>query len=196
MRLTIALFAALGLLSSAAFAGEESGFYAGAGVGQANLQIDALDIVPGVDYKFDADETAYKVFAGWRFNKYISVELGYLDLGTLSDSVKFDTGAGIVDVDTEIDLSGFAPYVVGTLPIGIFELSAKLGYVFYDVDGKVSSDALGESDSFSDSDEDLAYGVGAGMTVFDHLNVKLEYEVIDVTDADIDAFWLTGAWRF
>jgi len=196
MRLTIALIAALGLLSSAAFAGEESGFYAGAGVGQANLSVDGFDITDGLDYDFDADDTAFKVFGGWRFNKYISVELDYLDLGTMSDSETFDTGEGLVDVDTDIDVSGFAPYVVGTLPLGIFELSAKLGYVFYDVDFKVSSDATGESISESDSDEDLAYGVGAGMTFFDHLNVMLEYEVIDVTDADIDAFWLTGAWRF
>ncbi len=196
MRLTIALFAALGLLSSAAFAGEESGLYVGAGVGQANMQIDSFDLGDGLSYKFDSDDTVFKVFGGWRFNKYIAVELDYVDLGSMSDTLKYDTGEGVVDVDTDIEVSGFAPYLVGTLPIGIFEVSAKLGYVFYDVDGKVSSDFFGENDSFSDSDEDLAYGIGFGVTLFDHLNTKLEYEVIDVSDVDLDAIWLTGAWRF
>ena len=41
------------------------------------------------------------------------------------------------------DLAGFAGYLVGTLPIGIFEASAKLGYYFHDVDVDVDFDNVG-----------------------------------------------------
>jgi len=34
------------------------------------------------------------------------------------------------------------------------------------------------------------------VTLFDNLNVKIEYEAIEVSDANADIWWLTGAWRF
>jgi hypothetical protein len=47
------------------------------------------------------------------------------------------------------------------------------------------------------SDEDLVYGAGVGVVLFDHLNARLEYEIIDIADVDdANAVWLTGAWRF
>jgi OmpA-OmpF porin, OOP family len=95
-------------------------------------------------------------------------------------------------------VDGFAPYVVGTIPLGIFELFGKVGYYFYDVDLEVNSDTSGLPDlDSSSSEEDLLYGGGVGVTLFEHLNVRLEYELIDsdVLD-DADAIWLSGAWRF
>jgi opacity protein-like surface antigen len=50
--------------------------------------------------------------------------------------------------------------------------------------------------SDSESEEDFAWGVGAGVTLFDNLNVKVEYEALEVSDANADIWWLTGAWRF
>jgi opacity protein-like surface antigen len=193
-KLTVAVFAALGLLSLPAMAGEDSGFYAGAGIGQASVSTDAVAILEDQNYKFDADDTAFKIFGGWRFNKYVGLELDYVDLGSASDKDTFVFESQSIPVETEIGLSAFVPYVVGTLPLGIFELSAKVGYAFYDVDATVR--AMGEHESFSDSDEDLAWGVGAGLTFFDHLNAKLEYEALEVSDADVEVIWLTGAWRF
>jgi hypothetical protein len=41
------------------------------------------------------------------------------------------------------------------------------------------------------------YGVGVGVTLFERLHAKLEYEKIDLEDVDdSNAFWLTGQWRF
>jgi hypothetical protein len=41
------------------------------------------------------------------------------------------------------------------------------------------------------------YGVGVGMTFFERLHAKLEYEKIDLENVDdSNAFWLTGQWRF
>jgi OOP family OmpA-OmpF porin len=175
-------------------ADENSGFYAGGGVGQTNLTLDSFDFGESGSFKFDDGATAYKVFGGWRFNPYIAVELDYLDLGQMTDHTALKTGEGDIDVRTDVDLTAIAPYVVGSYPFGMFEVSGKLGYVFYSADIDVNSG--GEHEGDSESDDDLAWGLGFGVTLFDHVNVKVEYESIEVSDADLEVYWLTGAWRF
>lgn len=179
---------------SAAHAENERGFYVGGGVGQFNVQIDDIDDTDDAIERLDDDDTSWKLFAGYRFNPYISLEAAYIDFGRASDRFEASGSSG----DYRVDLSGFAPYVIGTLPLGPVELFAKVGYYFYDVDLSVDLDDLG-GDVFSSksSDEDLLYGAGVGMTFFEHLHARLEYEKIDsdVLD-DADAIWLSGAWRF
>jgi len=191
----VAVCAALGLLSLPAMADENSGFYAGAGIGQASINTDSVEVIPGQSYKFDANDTAFKVFGGWRLNKYLGFEVDYMDLGNPSDKKTFIDGTQSVSVTTDIGVTAWAPYVVGTLPIGIFELSAKLGYAWWDANFRLSSAGV-QPEHWSDSGDDFAWGVGAGMTFFDHFNAKLEYEAVEISHANVDAFWLTGAWRF
>lgn len=177
-----------------AHAENEQGFYVGGGVGQFNVQIDDIDDTDEAIERLDDDDTSWKLFAGYRFNPYISLEAAYIDFGRASDKFEASGRSG----DYQVDLSGFAPYVIGTLPLGPVELFAKVGYYFYDVDLKVDLDDLGGNVFRSkSSDEDLLYGVGVGMTFIDHLHARLEYERIDsdVLD-DADALWLSGAWRF
>lgn len=179
---------------SAAHAENEQGFYVGGGVGQFNVQIDDIDETDEAIERLDDDDTSWKLFAGYRFNPFISLEAAYIDFGGPSDTAEASGSSG----DYQVELSGFAPYVIGTLPLGPVELFAKVGYYFYDVDLNVDLDDIG-GDVFqsSNSDEDLLYGAGVGMTFFDHLHARLEYEKIDsdVLD-DADAIWLSGAWRF
>ncbi|HEY4370089.1 MAG TPA: outer membrane beta-barrel protein [Steroidobacteraceae bacterium] len=174
-----------------------SGPYVGASIGQFNVKIDNLEGVGDVLEELDSDDAAFKVFFGWRFNPYLALEADYVDLGAPNGNFDASGSSG----DYEVKLSGFTGYVIGSLPLGIFELSAKVGYYFHDVDVKVDLDNVGsgngnviESDN---SGEAFVYGVGAGVTFFDHLNAKVEYELMDIDEVD-DAYvlWLTGAWRF
>ena len=167
-----------------AFADNETGLYLGAGVGQFNVEIDDVSDVTSTVEGFDSDDTSFKVFGGWRFAPFFAVELAYIDLGAPEDTI------GGTRIETEIN--GFAPYLVGTLPLGPIELFAMVGYYFYDIE--VNAQDLG---SLDDSNEDLAYGAGLGITLFEHLNARLAYEIIDVSEVDdANALWLTGAWRF
>jgi OOP family OmpA-OmpF porin len=171
-----------------------SGLYLGAGVGQFNVQIDDINQTDNAIERLDDDDRAWKAFAGWRFGPYISVEAAYIDFGTPNS--RFDTSGS--SGDFRVKLSGFAPYVIGTLPLGPVELFAKVGYYFYDVDLEADiDDPLAPDIDSSKSDEDLLYGGGIGATFFQHLHVRLEYERIDsdVID-DADALWISGAWRF
>lgn len=186
MKRRIALFALLFLGAAPVIAEEnDSGFYLGAGIGQATVKIDTFEQLENAVEGLDDEDTSWKIFAGWRFMPFLAVELTYLDLGKAEDTI------GPIPVSAEID--GFAPYLVGTLPLGPVELFARVGYYFYDV--KVNEESLNVRD---ESDEDFTYGAGIGVTLFDHLHARLEYEVIDVSDKidDANAIWLSGAWRF
>jgi OOP family OmpA-OmpF porin len=177
-----AILIALG--TTPVLAENDSGPYVGAGVGRFNVEIDNVGDVPDTVGSFDADDTTFRAFAGWRFNPYLAVELDYLDLGNPEDNIDQQR--------VNADVNGVAPYVVGTLPIGPVELFAKAGYLFYDV--KVDVDDLTIAD---DSNEDFVYGGGIGITLFEHLHTRLEYEVIEIEEVDdANALWLSAAWRF
>ena len=127
------------LACSSAFAQgveNDEGFYIGGGVGQFNVQIDDVDDTDEAIERLDDDDTAWKAFVGWRMNPFFALELAYIDFGGPSD--RFD-GSGSSG-DFAVDLSGFAPYVIGTIPLGPVELFGKVGYYFYDVDASVDLD--------------------------------------------------------
>lgn len=186
---------ALGGISSVSYAEENpSGIYLGAGVGQFNVQIDDIDQTDDAIERLDDDDAAWKAFVGYRFNRYLALEAAYIDLGKPNGRSGGSGSSG----DYRLRLKGFAPYVIGTIPLGPVELFGKAGYYFYDVDLRVDiDDPLSPDVDSSKSDEDFIYGVGIGMTFFDHLNARLEYERIDsdVID-DADALWLSASWRF
>lgn len=195
---TTAALLALGVAhSAAAEEPDTSGFYIGAGLGQFDVKIDDLEGVGDVLEDLDADDSAWKFILGWRFNPFLSLEADYIDLGAPNGNFDATGSSG----QYEVDLAGFAAYVLGTLPIGIFELSGKVGYYFHDVDLHVDFDNIGPNNgnvfNSSSSSEALTYGVGAGVTLFGHLNTKVEYEFFDIDEVD-DAYalWLTGVWRF
>jgi len=51
---------------------EVSGFYLGAGAGQFNAQIDDVDQLDNTVDNWDEDDTAYKVFGGYRLNRFLA----------------------------------------------------------------------------------------------------------------------------
>ncbi len=175
----------------------ESGPYVGGGYGEFDVSIDDIDGLTDAVQDLDSDDSAYKLFFGWRFNRFFSLEADYIDLGNPRGNFDASGTSG----DYQLELSGFAGYAIGTLPIGIFELSGKIGYYFHDVEINVDLDNIGPGNGdvigTDDSGEAVVYGVGAGVTLFDSLNAKLEYELFDVDELDdAYAFWLTAAWRF
>lgn len=171
-----------------------SGPYLGAGWGQFNVDIGNLDDVgTAASDIVKADENAWKLFAGWRLNPYLGFELAYIDFGKANGRF---SGSGS-DGNYELDISGFAPYVVGTFPIGGFELFGRAGYYFYDVNLSVDFDNTSQGLESDQSGGDFVFGGGVGYTFFEHLHVRAEYENVKIENAkSADAIWLAGAWRF
>ncbi|MDF3021150.1 MAG: hypothetical protein K0Q92_2453 [Steroidobacteraceae bacterium] len=169
---------------------ENAGWYLGGGVGQFNAQIDDVDDVDATVDDWDNDDTAYKVFAGYRMNNFLAFELDYINLGEPSGSV-------VPGVNLDAAVDGFAPYVVGTIPLGNwFEVYGRLGYFFYDATVGVESEIDGRAE-FDEESEDLVYGAGIGAKIGEKLNVRFEYERFDLQGVDdADSLWLTAAWKF
>jgi len=196
---SVAVLFALGGASMAAAAESEnpSGPYVGLGIGQFDVKVDNLDAAGDTLRNLDSDDAAYKAFFGWRFNPYFSLEGDYIDLGTPRG--KFDASGS--SGQYELDLAGFAVYAIGTLPLGIFELSAKAGYYWHDLDVHVDFDNVGPGNgqvvTSDESGEAFVYGVGAGVTFIDHINTKIEYERADIEHVDAAyTLWFTAEWRF
>jgi opacity protein-like surface antigen len=188
------IHAALLLAGLAAAAGaqaqdNESGVYAGAGVGSFDVEIDDFDDIDETVDRYDSDDTAWKAFVGWRANPWLALEVAYVNLGSPDDEI-------LPGTRLTVETDGFAPYVVGTLPIGDwFEVFAKAGYYWYDVEARISS-PIGSA-SEDDSDSTFTWSAGLGLNVFERVNVRLEYEQFDFDQTDDSrALWLTGAWRF
>lgn len=180
-------------LAPAAFSQEQtetSGFYVGGGIGQFNAQIDDVDQVDDTIDAWKEDDTAYKVFAGYRMNRFLAFELDYINLGKPS-------GQSIPGFNTDASVDGFAPYVVGTLPLGKwFEVYGRVGYYFYDANVN-TEDTFNNRVEFDEESKDLVYGGGIGANIGEKLNLRLEYERYDLEGLDdADALWLTAAWRF
>jgi OOP family OmpA-OmpF porin len=190
----MALVAGTGTALAAGPDDNQRGFYLGGGVGNFNLEINRFDQIDNAVRRLNDDDTAWKVFAGYRLNPYLSFEGAYVDFGRPSDT--FSTAGS--NGDFSAHLSGFSPQVIGTLPLGPVELSAKAGVYFVNVDLSADVDSPAALDFNSNSSEnDFMYGVGIGATLFERVNAKLEYEWIDIGGSDkANSLWATGTWRF
>jgi OOP family OmpA-OmpF porin len=172
--LLLAILAAAG----AQAAEDGKGGYVGIGAGEAKLEIDEF---------IDENDTAYKIFGGWSFNRYIAAEVGYFDAGNPSTTE--------VAVRRQVEADGFYAAAIGSLPIGDrFSLFARLGWAFYEATASLQASGLTVSES--DEDEDLLYGFGASAQFTDSFGVRLEFEALDVSNAAFEMLTLSATCRF
>jgi len=181
-------------ITTAKSADNPTGPYVGAGLGQFNLNIDHLDDVDNaVSSIRDSDDNAWKIFAGYRFIPWLSLEAAYIDFGNPGDSLETSGSNG----NYRVDLSGFAPSLVASMPLGPVELFAKAGQYYYDVKTRVDLDSPGPGIRSSHSRNDFMWGGGVSVVVLERLELRAEYEKVEIEQArGSDAFWLSAAWRF
>ncbi|HWN38208.1 MAG TPA: outer membrane beta-barrel protein, partial [Gammaproteobacteria bacterium] len=90
------------------------------------------------------------------------------------------------------NVKGFAPSIVGTLPLGPVELFGRIGMMFYNLDVNLNGGQL-----IDDSAEDMVWSAGIGFDIKDRFNVRLEYEQVDIPQFDeANAVWLNAFWKF
>jgi len=188
MRISLAVLAASLWAAGPTLAQDDDnaeGFYLGAGLGDFSTDIDEIEDVDDADLDFDSDENARKLFAGWRFNRFFAVQLDAIDF---ERSVDARNALNVVSTQSD----GIAPSMVGTLPLGPVELFARAGILWYDLEIESDNTAL-----VDDSDRDPIFGAGIGVTIAERVNLRAEYEVVEIDQLDDShAVWLTAAWRF
>ena len=164
MRAAFAFLVATALTSAPAFAQDDDtdGLYLGVGLGDFSTGVDDIDDVDEANLDFDRVDFERSVDARDALN--------------------------VVSTQAE----GFAPSVVGTLPLGPLEVFARAGVFWYDLEIERNDTSLAEN-----SDRDPIFGTGLGITIAERLSLRAEYEVVEIDGLDDpNAVWVTAAWRF
>ena len=156
---------------------DENGFYIGLGAGIAHEGFTG----------FRGDDTAFKLLAGYSFNRYLSAEVEYVDGGTQKDDVE--------GLDVAISSDGVIAALLAKWPITpAFAPYLKAGIASYDTTAKVTG---GESQfSVSSSDEDMVIGGGLEFTLGERFRLRAELEKINVPDADFRIYTLVATYSF
>ena len=115
------------LWMNGAFAAEE-GFFLGAGAGQSTMKAESNNNL-GPTLKLDESDNAYKFYGGLNFTKWFGIEGGYIELGNQNQSETFPVVVtGNPDkVEAEVSANGWQGFGVLYLPLGNFDLFAKVG---------------------------------------------------------------------
>jgi OOP family OmpA-OmpF porin len=206
---TLSLAVLAAILSPYAVA-DDSGWYAGANVGQSRAKIDDPRIaaqllgtgVTGVSIADNKRDTGYKLFGGYRVNKNFALEGGYFNLGRFSyvaTTVPAGTLAG------NIRLQGLNLDAVGMLPITEqFSVFGRLGVNYAQArDSFASTGAVLAPINPNPSKNQVNYKFGAGLQ-YDFtksLGMRLEAERYRINDAvgnkgDVDLYSLGLVYRF
>jgi len=152
-------------IPASVFAGTESGFYFGAGLGNATVVANGIDSSNPAS-EFDESDSSYKLIGGFNFGIIplidIAVEASYIDFGNPSGTL---SGGG----SFEFDVTGLNVTSIFGLSFGPLVIFAKAGVIDWD-----SKSALG-----SQSGSGSSYGVGAKFQ-FASVAVQIEYEDFDV----------------
>ena len=203
MRRTLPL-AILAALVTTPAAAADPGFYFGFDLGQSEFDIDqnaidrdltgaieqlGLAVVAG-ESEVSTDAFSYGVFLGYQPLRFLAVEAAYVDLAEAEYKARLTVTDGLEVVDTRSQLTaesaGPTLSVLGMLPIGPWDLYARVGVYFADTDvsarTQVGEDSLTLSDSANS--EEFLWGVGAGYTRGDW-TVRLDFQQFtDVGDSD------------
>ena len=172
--LSATLLAVLASTSAfAASAADDSGFYAGAGVGQSFVD----------ERGYDDEDTAFSVFGGYQFNRYFALEGAYTDFGKIEPEA----------LGSELEADAVSLTAVGIVPItDKFSAYAKAGFSRWNLDTELP--AL--TNTADDSGTDPTYGLGVQYKINDAFALRGEYNRFEVEDIDLDVAQLQVRYSF
>lgn len=174
----------IAILSPATASAENFSSYMGVSVGHTELDLngDGAETLNTYGISLDDTDVGFKFYGGARVNKYIALEIYYVDLGKVTAT----DGSTTATIQTD----GFGISALGILPISNnFELFAKVGTFKWDATLEAPGVTLG------DDDLDETYGIGASF-LMDQLSIRVEYERYGVDGADYDMFSAGLAYNY
>ncbi|MEP7243074.1 MAG: porin family protein [Gammaproteobacteria bacterium] len=184
----IAALGIVGLCAATAAHADDSGIYAGFSAGQAKTDF-SDDVLNDV---FDGKDTAFKIFGGYRILDWVGVEVGYVDLGEITQK---GNASGLSRF--RLEEAGFDVFGMLYWNIAPVDLFAKAGFIVSQA--HVTANSLFGTFDASGNSTDLAWGVG-GQVRFGKLAVRAEYERFDLDAGDgfdsPDMISVGATWTF
>jgi OOP family OmpA-OmpF porin len=159
----------------------QSGFYVSGAFGSSDS-----DVALGGINRVDGDDSSYALSVGYAFNRNVSVEAAYQDLGTHNGETNCPPGFAclFIPLMTRAQLTGISLSFIGSYPLSErLDVYGKVGLLSWDVDFE------GISSAFNDSGEDLLYGMGLNWSIDGQWKVFVEYQRADL-DVDIASIGL------
>jgi hypothetical protein len=80
----------------------------------------------------DRDRLGWSVSAGYRFNRYLSAEASFVDLGSIAGPLTDSSGVAPDNAQLQFSVKGETLAAVGMLPLGRWDLFLKGGIFFAD----------------------------------------------------------------
>jgi opacity protein-like surface antigen len=211
--LSVALLAVFMMASDPVNADDERGWYIGASIGTATSETSGAEFADGMSaagysvssLSLDDKDSGYKVTVGFSFNKHISVQGSYVDLGKLE--TVFSTSVQPDDIDAMLEAGasllpgrgrGFLTDLVIQLPVSErFALYATLGLFWAEPETSQTVIYGGSGTaSRSDTDQDFAGSIGVRFKASDRLSLKLGYEQYNIDRQKTDFPTASLTYRF
>lgn len=222
----VAMFA-----TNAASAAEEQGLYFGLFAGMSSVDTQgsredrdeavALPIaqalisdgfgVSSIESSLDDSDLGWGLEVGYRFNRYLAAEVGWVDLGEALYEAILTVDDGIetfpVEVSSRFVTSGPTAALVGMLPLSErFDVHAKAGLYFADTRfrGRVRDVEFDENLLHSEVDageQEFVLGLGGAWNINDSYSLRFEYQRFldvgddDTTETDVDLISLSVLFR-
>ena len=181
-RTAVYVVAWIALMQTSNAPADDAGLYLDAALGLIDTpDTSIIGGDPVITGPTDDNDWSWAVGAGYRFNKNIALELGYLDLGKISANLADASGATDATGDSSFEAEGTTFALVGSFPMGRWEPYLKAGVLFSRTDlqfqrtlGAATTDRRVTADN-----EDPLYGAGVRFTVTQPLQVYLDLTYFD-----------------
>lgn len=185
MNKTLLTLLVLGVSGSALAAMEDRGFYIGTGAGEADA-----DDTPELGLTDDT-QTAFRLFGGYDFSRYLAAEAGYLDFGTYHGSIPTIEAFA----HTRLKLDGFTLGLRPQIALGHdWFAQAQVGAFLWDSKYRLTS----PNHTFNDKDNgaDAYYGVGVGRNFGPAWRLSGEWTRFETDSSDVDFLNVGMSYRF
>ena len=187
---------------------DDSGLYLGGAIGTSGVDVGGLFSSVREPVTFEAEDNAYRIIAGYKFNRIVSLELQYTDYGDVVAKYPLRSNAGFTWTPQVLSIAANLGYTFdnGVRPFGTIGLSS------IDLDMKYSDGSRPSSSEFDDSGAGVRVGFGVEYTPLCELSLRLGYEADAFTietyegafaqkrkvekDVVLDSFYLGVTYNF
>jgi OOP family OmpA-OmpF porin len=89
----------------------------------------------------DRDRPGWSISAGYQINRYLSVETGFIDLGSIAGPLTDSSGGTLANAQLLFSVKGETLAAVGLLPLGRWDLFVKGGVFFADTQLQIAGNS-------------------------------------------------------